>query len=84
MNNLSLINQALKNIGILYDDLNEYSILKEFIEDSLSFVSFFVEIENLFDIELPDEFYSNKTLEVDMNNFIKIISKCKGGDINEI
>ena len=49
--------EALNNVGILFD-ATEFETLsfEEVIPDSLSFISFIVELEQIFNIEIPDEF----------------------------
>lgn len=54
---MARIVEALNVIGLFYEaeDLKEMS-LKELLEDSLMFISFVIELENLCDIEIPDEY----------------------------
>lgn len=49
--------EAFNNIGILIDidEVNDISI-EEILEDSLMFISFIVELEQIFSIEIPDNF----------------------------
>ena len=49
------INTVLCDMGILVPDDNNDIDLSEYIIDSLQFISFIVEIENKFGIEIPDE-----------------------------
>ena len=49
--------EALNNVGILFDATElETLSFEEVITDSLSFISFIVELEQIFNIEIPDEF----------------------------
>lgn len=86
MNNAEVlkIKEALENTGIYIEDFDAEAKLKEYLVDSLTFVSFFIEIENLFTIELPDEFYSQDMLEITIHELINKILKYKGGDKYEI
>lgn len=77
---LDKIKKAFENVGIYTEGIDETNKLKEYLVDSLTFISFFVEIENIYDIEIPDNFYNQDTLEMSIGNLIKIISKCKGGE----
>ncbi len=45
--------QALKNKGLSIDD--ETIELKEYIPDSITFITLIIEIETVLDIEFPDE-----------------------------
>jgi len=45
----------IDEMGIVVDDDNNDFILNEYITDSLSFISFIIEIENQFNIEVPVE-----------------------------
>lgn len=49
--------EAFNNIGIFIDidEANDISI-EEILEDSLMFISFIVELEQIFSIEIPDDF----------------------------
>ena len=54
--NISLIDKCFNNIGIIIDNLGEESLIEDYLEDSMSYISFIVEIEQEFDIEVPDEY----------------------------
>lgn len=45
---------CLTNIGCIVDENTDD--LKEVIEDSIMYVSFIVELEEMFDIEIPDDY----------------------------
>lgn len=47
---------CLKNIGIFASSDYELSNLNELIEDSLTFITFIVELEQMFGVEIPDEY----------------------------
>jgi len=54
--------QCFNNLGILVDEEIENFVVSEFIEDSLAYVSFIVELEEIFSIDIPDEFLNNEAL----------------------
>lgn len=71
--------ECLHNIGIFIDDCNddEVILLRNYIEDSIMFVSFIVELEEKFDIEIPDEYLLITEMETidDVCNVINNIKK---------
>ncbi|MDR2177562.1 MAG: acyl carrier protein [Treponema sp.] len=52
--------------------------LREYIVDSVQFMSFVVEIENQFDIEIPDEVLAYDNL-ASLNGFITIVESIWNG-----
>lgn len=50
------------NIGVIVDDLQETTDIIKYIDDSISFISFVIEIEEAFNIQIPDE-------DLEVNNF---------------
>lgn len=67
------LKKALQNIGV-YIAKEDFSMdlkIRDFIEDSLTFISFFVEIENLFDIEIPDEVYAETVYDFSLRRFLQ-------------
>lgn len=48
---------CLKHVGIIVEE-DELDMIEDFIEDSITFITLIVEIEQEFDIEIPDEFLS--------------------------
>lgn len=71
---------ALQNVDIFIDgDLNDEDIdIRNYITSSIQFISFIVEIEKEFEIEIPDEmlvidnFGSLNTLTEKISNIINI------------
>ena len=65
---------CLDNIGVIVNDLNLRDDLNKFLPDSISYISFIVELEQYFDIEIPDEYLVDQSIQ----NFedIKLV---KGG-----
>lgn len=47
--------QCFLNIGVVIDDAEEDVDLKDYIVDSIQFITAIVEIERVFSIEFPDE-----------------------------
>lgn len=52
----SRIIACLQRLGFIVDEREENFELQEYLEDSVSFISFIVELESEFDIEIPDEY----------------------------
>lgn len=83
MNIEETIVKCLNNIGIIIgkSDIEKNTDLNEFITDSLTFVMFIIELEQNFEIEIPDEFLNpenikNISLISDMINTIKSKKIC--------
>lgn len=47
---------CLLELGIVFEQEENNFELTDYIEDSLTFISFVSELENEFDIEIPDEY----------------------------
>lgn len=50
--------EILNDVGIYIDRVSPEMTISELMEDSLTFLSFFIELEKEYRIELPDEFFS--------------------------
>lgn len=75
MNNIKKIEEILVSIGIYIEEFNENNIVGDIILDSLDYISFYIEIEKIFNIEIPDEYYVIDISEMTFSEFIeKIIS----------
>ena len=61
MNTREKLLQCFSNIGVFVDP-KENSLPPDVIKDSLLFVSMIVEMEQEFDIEIPDEYLSGERL----------------------
>ena len=72
----SEIVDCFNNIGILVDSNLSNFKLREYVTDSLSFVSLIVELEEKFDISIPDDYLDYDTLEtyLDIEHMIDSIS----------
>ncbi len=68
--------ECFNNIGILIDADQDNFILNEYILDSLTFVSMIVEIEEKFNVRIPDEYLSSNSLETykDIENMLDKLS----------
>ena len=77
--NLDRISKCFHNSGILIDELNGEELLSELLEDSLEFITFIVEVEQEFDIEISDEYFQPGQLEcvADVANMISILFDAK-------
>ena len=70
---------SLLNIGIIVDkEFSELS-LDEVIEDSLTFISFIIEIEEKMNIEVPDEYLQQGVLKTfaDVEEMIDVVNSQK-------
>lgn len=57
--------KCFKNIGIIIDETENIK-LTEYLTDSVMFISFLVELENEFNLEIPDEYLlPNKLTSLD-------------------
>lgn len=75
----TLLIRALENAGIyISPDANDDVNLTNFIEDSVHFVSVVVNIEAVFEIEIPEELLVFDTYQ-SLNGMIEVlkIHKCK-------
>ncbi|MDR2667179.1 MAG: hypothetical protein LBB34_03695 [Holosporales bacterium] len=61
---VSRIEAIFERIGVYLEDFDQSDLLEEIILDSLAYISFYIEIENEFDVEFSDEFY-----EVDVSEY---------------
>lgn len=73
---------CLLNIGIVVDETEEDIDLKEYIVDSLQFISTVIEIERVFLIEFPDELLTYSVFD-SLNGLANIIQTLQEGN-NEI
>ena len=64
--------QCFLNIGVVIDDTEEDIDLKEYIADSIQFITAIVEIERTFSIEFPDELLLFSVFD-SFNGLIKIV-----------
>ena len=67
-----MIIQVLTRMGIDGIDFNQEINLQDFIYDSIFFITFIVEIEGAFMIEIPDEFLQMDTIS-SLDGFTEIV-----------
>lgn len=67
---------CFNNIGVLFDSDEEDFLISDVIEDSLMFVSMLVEIEQEFDIEIPDDYLAKDRLSSfhDLEELVKLLT----------
>lgn len=66
---------CLLELGIVFEQEENNFELTDYIEDSLTFISFVSELENEFDIEIPDEYLLQGILGTlnDLKNIITLL-----------
>ena len=66
---------CLLELGIVFEQEENNFELTDYIEDSLTFISFVSELENEFDIEIPDEYLLQGVLGTlnDLKNIITVL-----------
>ena len=66
---------CLLELGIVFEQEENNFELTDYIEDSLTFISFVSELENEFDIEIPDEYLLQGVLGTlnDLKNIITLL-----------
>ena len=69
--------QVLGNLGVLIgeEELSRYSI-GEIIPNSLLYISFIVELEQVFNVEIPDEYLDPKKI-MSINSIVELVHKLK-------
>lgn len=68
--------KCLEHTGALIEESDNNYKLKDVILDSLAFVTFEIEIENYFNIEIPAEKFSIDWLEYDIYQLEDLIKSC--------
>lgn len=68
---------ALQNIGILINEFNKDTKLSTLLLDSITYVSFFVELEILLNMELSDDFFSISVLNLNLLDLIEKLTVLK-------
>lgn len=64
--------ECFNNIGVLIDSDMDNFLIKDYIEDSLTYVAMIVEFEQKFDFEIPDSYLNNNSLKtyLDIKNMV--------------
>lgn len=68
---------CLNGIGIFVGAEQDDLLLSELIQDSLTFITMIVELENTFKIEIPDEFLNFGSLQT-LDDIVILIETLKG------
>lgn len=70
--------EILNNLGIS-DEICDLTLLTECLSDSIMFISFIVELEEYFSIEIPDEYLLFSEMECfnDVNNVVNMLLEDK-------
>lgn len=74
MNTREKVIECLSNVGILIDDQQEDVNVNEYDIDSITFISFIVEIENEFGIVIPDGYLYAEILQ-SLNGFVSFLDQ---------
>lgn len=74
--NRELMFRVLDELGIECSRCEGDINLQEYIIDSFGFINFIVCVEEIFNIEIPDEYLSFETIQ-SMNGFIELIEQCR-------
>lgn len=69
--------KCFNNVGIILNESEDNLYLEEFLESSFAFITLIVEIEEMFEIEIPDEFLALEVTETfeDLANIVKQLLK---------
>lgn len=71
---LDKIIEALDNAGVYIKDITGQEKLGDLIQDSLTYVTFVLEIERIFDVELDEDFYSDKVFESTLVEIVEVLT----------
>lgn len=68
------VKQCFENLGILIQD-GENFLLADYIVESLTYMSFLVELEQMFEMDIPDEYLMEGRLETwqDVCNMVETL-----------
>lgn len=71
--NYENIKKAAANIGVFIDESDLNGLVSEYISDSIMYVGFMVELENIFEISIPDEYLLDENLT--FKNVLSIVKE---------
>lgn len=75
INEIGIISDILDNIGIYIEDVLPDMKMDEIILDSLSLVSFYIELEGKYDFCLPDDLYAKNISDYTLEDFwVQVVS----------
>ncbi len=69
------IKTCLDNLGILCDEVKGEELVADYIDDSITFITFIVGLEEYFKVEIPDQFLTIDLWET-FDDACEIIEKC--------
>lgn len=68
---------CLKNIGVMVDESEGDNLnVQDYIEDSIMFITFIIELENHFDIEIADEYLLPEKVN-NLQNLVELVNELK-------
>lgn len=67
--------EIFDKMGLMVTDYKNEELIKEYIHDSLALVSFMVFIEDKFDIEIDDKYFSKDLYEISFEELENIINE---------
>ena len=65
---------VLKDMGFNMSKKSNRLKLSDILQDSLSYISFFVSLENKLNILFPDEFYFSNIYELNLDEFLEKVN----------
>ena len=77
--NKEKIISALEESGVLIDGSNEEANINQYFDDSIQFMTFLVNLENIFEIEFPNELLVFENFD-NINNICEMIQELKGNE----
>ncbi len=75
---LQKVEEIMEDIGIYLEEFDPNYLINDVILDSLSAISFYIAVEDAFQIVIPDQIYSEKLGEYTIQDFCeKVIMTLK-------
>lgn len=68
---LQVVETIMDDVGIYLEEFDPKYLISDVILDSLSAISFYIGVENAFNIEIPDEMYTEKLGDLTIEEFCK-------------
>ena len=78
--NKEKIISALEESGVLIDGSIEEANINQYFDDSIQFMTFLVNLENIFEIEFPNELLVFENFD-NINNICEMIQELKGNEV---
>lgn len=76
--------EILHDIGIYVEQIEMDYKISDLIEDSLSFISFFIELESKYDVEFREDFFAETTYEMELTELEKVIKSLQDDKAGEV